>query len=201
VRVCVLFSQPPGAASSVPVAAQRSSARLSVLLCVCFLCLRCLSTPIRVCVCKSSHPKLTYKVPVLTSPALHCLNYPYNHNVSGSIDNDIFYWWFSYVIDKTLICYIGLIPFYFVLTLHVTHSLYPHSSYTHTGLVSSSGLIIRPTPAASDSYSDLALLSVKRILDSFRDIQNFGTKVPFPTFFPAPFLSIFLCIFQFYHRI
>lgn len=48
---------------------------------------------------------------------------------------------------------------------------------THTGIMSSSGLMIRPTPAASDSYSDLALLSMKRILSSFSDVRNFGTKV------------------------
>ena len=43
--------------------------------------------------------------------------------------------------------------------------------------MSSSGLMIRPTPTASDSYSDLALLSMKRILSSFSDVRNFGTKV------------------------
>ena len=48
---------------------------------------------------------------------------------------------------------------------------------THPGIVSCSGLIIRPTPTASDSYSDLALLSMKRILSSFTDVRNFGTKV------------------------
>lgn len=42
---------------------------------------------------------------------------------------------------------------------------------------SSSGLLIRPSPPPSDTYADLALQSMQRILDSFDDVQKFGMKV------------------------
>jgi hypothetical protein len=91
------------------------------------------------------------------------------------------------VINESLMCQI----FLFSRSFYLNSSSLTLTPTPHAGLVSSSGLIIRPTPAASDSYSDLALLSVKRILDSFRDIQNFGTKVP----------TNLLFIFHFYYQI
>jgi hypothetical protein len=91
------------------------------------------------------------------------------------------------VINESLTYHICL----FSCSFYLNSSSLTLTPTPHAGLVSSSGLIIRPTPAASDSYSDLALLSVKRILDSFRDIQNFGTKVP----------TNYLFIFHFYYQI
>ena len=47
----------------------------------------------------------------------------------------------------------------------------------HKGIFSSSGLVIRPSHASFEIYSDLALQSMQRILKSFTDIKKFGTKV------------------------
>lgn len=47
---------------------------------------------------------------------------------------------------------------------------------THTSSLSSSGMVVKPIPPSIDTYVEMAIKSLQRVLESYHDIKNCGPK-------------------------
>ena len=57
------------------------------------------------------------------------------------------------------------------------HPVTAASSSSSSGSLSSSGMVVRPAPPPSaDTYADMSLKAVHRVLESFQDVKNSGPK-------------------------